>query len=156
MNRINLEKIKKITQEFFEKTGLDMRVEVKNPEDLVVPVSLTIEEPQILIGEQGQTLAEIQRLLKLILRKKIEEPFYVDLDINDYKKQKIAYLKEIAITTADEVALTKKEKYLPVMAAFERRIIHVALASRTDVVTESIGQEPERKVAIRPQPLKTI
>ena len=126
-----------------------MQVEVKTPEDLVVPVSLTTEEPQILIGEQGQTLTEIQRLLKLILRKKIEEPFYVDLDINNYKKKKIEYLKETAITAADEVFLTKKEKELPPMPPHERRVVHMALVARTDVVTESIGQEPERKVVIR-------
>jgi len=152
MDQINLEKIKKAAKEFFEKTGLTIEVEIKKPEDLTIPVNLTMEEPQILIGEHGQTLAEIQRLLKLVLRKKIEEPFYVNLDINDYKKKKIEYLKEMAKSVADEVALTKEEKYLPVMAAYERRIIHVELASRGDVTTESIGQEPERRIVIRSQP----
>jgi len=97
-------------------------------------------------------LAEVQRLLKVILKKQIipEEPFYVDLDINDYKKKKIEYLKEVARTTADEVTLTKKEKHLPPMSAFERRIIHLELASREDIITESIGLEPERKVVIGP------
>ena len=151
MDQSNLEKIKKVAEEFFEKTGLTIEVEIKNPEDLTIPVNLTMEEPQIFIGERGQTLAEIQRLLKLVLRKKIEEPFYVNLDINDYKKKKIEYLKEMAKSVADEVALTKEEKYLPVMAAYARRIIHVELASRGDITTESIGEEPERKVVIKPR-----
>lgn len=149
-----IEKIKKATQEFFEKTGLEVVVEVKNPQDSTVPVCLTVAEPQVLIGERGQNLAEIQRLLKAVLKKQIavESPFYVDLDINDYKKKKIEYLKEIAKNTADEVVLNKKEKYLPAMPAFERRIIHLALASRNDVITESVGQEPERKIIIRVYP----
>ena len=81
-----------------------------------------------------------------------EEPFYIDLDINNYKKKKMEYLKELAKSVADEVAITKKEKELPPMSAYERRIIHLELAARGDVTTESIGQEPERKVVIRSYP----
>ena len=40
------------------------------------------------IGDQGQTLAELQHLLKAVLRKKTKELFFVDLDINGYKKKK--------------------------------------------------------------------
>jgi len=154
MTQEQIEKIKKVTQEFFEKTGLEIGVEIKNPQDSTIPIRLTMSEPQILIGERGQSLAEVQRLLKVILKKQIisEGPFYVDLDINDYKKKKIEYLKEVAKATADEVALTKKEKYLPPMSAFERRIIHLELASREDIITESIGQEPERNIVIKSYP----
>lgn len=154
MTQANLNKIKEIAQEFFQKMGLEIEVEVKSLQDLTIPINLKMAEPQILIGERGQTLAEIQRLLKAILRKKIavEEPFYINLDINEYKKKKTEYLKEMARTAADEAVLTKKEKILAPMPAFERRIIHLELASRGDVTTESIGQEPERKVVIRSYP----
>jgi spoIIIJ-associated protein len=89
--------------------------------------------------------------LKEILRKKIEEQFFIDLDINDYKKKKTEYLKEVARTTADDVSLTKKEKQLAPMPAYERRIIHLELADRSDVITESIGEEPERSVIVKPK-----
>lgn len=154
MTQINLEKIKEVTQDFFTKTGLTPEIEVATPENNTVPINLKMEEPQILIGERGQTLAEIQHLLKAVLKKQItaDEPFYINLDINDYKKKKVEYLKEMARTAADEVALTKKEKHLPAMPPYERRIIHLELASRSDIITESIGQEPERKVVIRAHP----
>ena len=154
MTPTELKKIEEVTKEFFQKTGLDVQVQIKSHQDSTLPIVLTMEEPQVLIGERGQTLIELQRLLKIILRRQVsqESPFYVDVDINDYKKKKSEYLREMARTTADEVALTKKEKYLPVMAAYERRIIHVELASRIDVVTESDGQEPERRVMIKSRP----
>ncbi len=154
MTQDNLEKIKQITRELFKKMDLGIEVEVKKPQDQTLPIDLKMEEPQILIGERGQTLAEIQHLLKVILRRKIvpEEPFYINLDINDYKKKKAEYLKEMARSAADEVTLTKKEKILAPMPAYERRIIHLELADRTDVTTESTGQEPERQVVIRPYP----
>ena len=152
LNSIDLEKIKKITEEFFDKATFKVEIEVLPEKDQTVPINLKTEEPQILIGEGGQTLTEIQHLLKAILKRKIEENFYIDLDINDYKKKKKEYLKELARSAADEVTLTKKEKILPPMPAYERRIIHLELAERNDVTSESIGKEPERRVVIRPYP----
>jgi len=148
----NLEVIKKTAEEFFKKTTFEVEIEFLPPQELTLPIDLKTDDPQILIGERGQTLVEIQHLLKIILKKKIQEPFFIDLDINSYKKKKIEYLKELAKSVADEVALIKKEKSLAPMPAYERRIIHLELADRQDVTTESIGQEPERRIIIKPYP----
>ena len=148
----NLEEIKKTTKEFFQKTTFDVEVNVLPPKDQTISIQLKIDDPQILIGERGQTLAEVQHLLKAILKRKINEIFFLDLDINDYKKKKIEYLKELACSIADEVALTKKEKILSPMPAYDRRIIHLELADRPDVNTRSIDEEPERKVVVSPYP----
>ncbi|KPJ73712.1 hypothetical protein AMJ48_00765 [Parcubacteria bacterium DG_74_1] len=145
-----LETIKKNVREFFQKTTFQVEIEFLPQKDSALPINLKAEDPQILIGDQGQTLAEIHHLLRAILRKKIEEPFFIDLDINGYKKKKSEYLEDLARSAADEVALTKKEKSLPPMLAYERRIIHLALASRSDVSTESVGQEPERRIVVKP------
>jgi spoIIIJ-associated protein len=152
MSPTNLKEIKKITKEFFNKTTFDVEIEFFPQKDLTIPIDLKTEDPQILIGEKGQTLLDIQHLLKSILKRKIQEEFYIDLDISGYKKKKTEYLKELAKTTADEVSLMKKERALPFMSAYERRIIHMELAGRDDIVTESIGREPQRKVIIKPYP----
>ena len=144
------EKIKKIVEEFFEKMNFKVDIDLGKEKENVLPLSLKTEEPQILIGGGGKTLIEIQKILGKILRKKLGEQFFLDLDINQYKKNKIEYLKDLAKTTADEVALSKKEKALPPMSSFERRIIHLALAEREDVTTESEGEGEERKVIIKP------
>ena len=146
----NINEIKKIIQEFFEKTSFEVETEVLSLEDKTIPIRLKTEEPKILIGQNGQTLAEIQHLLKAILSHQIQEQFYIDLDINNYKKKKIEYLRETAKELADEVALGKKEKIMTPMPAYERRIIHLELADREDIATESIGMEPERRIVIRP------
>jgi len=152
LSQNNLTKIKETVKDFFKKMTFEVEIEFSPQEDQTFPINLKTSEPQILIGQRGQTLAEIQHLLKAILKRKIKEPFFIDLDISDYKKKKIEYLKEMAKSAADEVSLSKKEKWLPPMPAYERRIIHLELASRSDVTTESIGQEPERKVIVRPYP----
>ena len=148
----DLKKIKEIVKEFFDKMTIEAQIDFLPPKEETLPINLKVENPQILIGEKGQTLFEIQHLLKAILKREIQENFYIDLDINDYKKKKIEYLKGLARSIADEVALTKKERALFPMPAYERRIVHLEIAERKDVASESIGQEPERRVVIRPYP----
>jgi len=150
ISKEGLEKIRKITKEFFQKTTFDVSLHFSTEEENSLLIEVKTEEPQILIGEKGQTLADIQHLLKIILRKKTEELFYVNVDINDYKKKKAEYLKELANSVADDVVLTKEEKALSPMRAFERRIIHMELAERNGVITESTGEGDERKIVIKP------
>jgi len=150
----NLAKIKEIIKEFFEKTTLDVEVEFLGQKEQSFAVNLKTEEPRVLIGEGGWTLVEIQRLLNVIMRKQIKEQVFIDLDVSNYKKRKIEYLKELARSTADEVALSKEEKVLSSMPAYERRIIHLELKEREDVVTESVGRDPEREVIIKPAPIQ--
>jgi len=148
----NLKIIKQTTEEFFAKLSFEVQIEFLPQKETTLSINLKSEDPRILIGEKGETLFEIQHILRAILKRKIsrtEEPFYLDLDINDYKKKKTNYLKELARSSAEEVALTKKEKILFPMSAYERRIIHLELADEPNIATESIGQEPERKVVIR-------
>lgn len=169
----DIKKIETLIGEFFQKMTIDAKVEVKinapgylispadrentegkneeHPKLDVVELNIKIDDPQILIGERGQTLNEIQRILKNFLNKKLGKLFYLNLDINDYKKKKIEYLKGLAHDLADEVVLTKKEKSFLPMSAYERRIVHIELANRPDIATESEGEEPCRKVIIKPK-----
>ncbi|XOB42756.1 MAG: protein jag [Candidatus Nealsonbacteria bacterium] len=152
LNQTDLEIIKQITKEFFKKTSFDVEIEFLSQQELIIPINLRTDEPKILIGERGQTLGEIQRLLKAILRRRINQDFYIDLDINGYKKRKVEYLKELAKSIADEVSLMKEEKVLPSMPDYERRIIHLELSEREGIATDSVGRDPDRKVIIRPCP----
>jgi len=146
---IDLEQAKKEAILFFEKLNFKAKLKKTKIENETIILDFEVEDAENLVGE---TLFEIQHLLKAILKKKTKENFYLDLDINDYKKKKIKYLQELAKSVADEVALTKKEKILDPMPAYERRIIHLILAERPDVTTESIGKEPNRRVVIKPYP----
>ncbi len=152
LNKEQLQTIEKEIQSFLEKLEMPGSITVEQAEgaeEPVIQVAVLVDEPKIIIGEKGQTLFELQHILKLILRKKITEPFYLSLDINEYKKNKEEYLRDLAQTAADEVILLKKPKELPPMLASERRIIHMALASRTDVTSESIGDGPDRRVVVK-------
>jgi spoIIIJ-associated protein len=149
-----LKKAKEIIEEFFAKACLGAEVSFGSVQNQTLPVDLKMDEPQAMIGERGQTLSEVQRLLKMIVKKQTgtKELFYLDVDINDYKKKKSDYLREVARTMADEVSLINKERELPPMSPYERRVVHSELASRIDIITESVGLEPDRRVIIKPKP----
>jgi len=146
------QELETMVREFFEKMGFEVTCDIASSQDQVVPVSLRTDEPKVLIGHNGQTLLEIQHLLRVIARRRLQDVVYLDLDINNYKQKKQEYLKETAQSVADEAVFVKKEKALAPMPAYERRIIHLELARRNDVTTESAGEEQEgtRHVVIRP------
>ena len=147
--------IEEAAEEFFKKTTIKPSLvkanKIMEENKDVVNLDVTFEEPQILIGEKGQTLFEIQRLLRAIITKKTQKTFYLNLDINKYKQNKIDYLKKIARETADEVFLTQKERILPPMPSYERRIIHAELTQRPDIITESREEGANRCVVIKPR-----
>jgi spoIIIJ-associated protein len=59
-------------------------------------------------------------------------------------------LRELARKAAREAVLKKKPVELPAMNAYERRVVHSELALRPDVMTESSGEEPNRRVVVKP------
>lgn len=151
LTKEDLQTIENEAKRFFEKLGMGSSFEVEEGEDGVVAVRVTVEEPEMFIGERGQTLFEMQHIFKSMVRKKVSEPTHLYLDVNDYRKNKEEYLRELARNAADEVALFRRQKELPPMPAAERRIIHMELAGRDDVVSESIGEGPDRRVVVKLQ-----
>ena len=143
-------RIKKEAEDLFKMmTFSPNKIDVVSLDDVYL-IKVDMDNPKTLIGERGQTLLEIQHILRLIIKKKIQKEIFIELDINDYKKKKKEILNEIAKDIGNEVAFYKKEKILPPMNPYERRIIHLALKEMKGVETESIGEGPNRKVVIRP------
>jgi len=143
------EVVEATAKKIFSMIGLEGSIQVEKNEDSGFLIDVTCQDPHLYIGEKGQTLSEILYIVKSLLRRKLGEPIYVALDINDYWKNKEHYTRELARTTADEVSLFKAPKELLPMNAQERRIVHMALQERNDVETESIGEGAERRVVVK-------
>lgn len=118
----------------------------------LVNIEIKLDEPKFLIGQNGQTLFEFQKIIKLLIQKKLQLQFYVNVDVNDYKKSKVEYLKKMAYDAANEVYVRREKKSLPPMPAYERRVIHEALSLRSDVATTSEGEGEKRCIIISPLP----
>ena len=97
----------------------------------------------------SQEAAAFEHILYLILRKYKDNSRFI-IDVNNRRREREKLIKELAKTAAHKVSLTKIELALPAMNAFERRLIHIELADRPDLKTESIGEGSNRRIIIKP------
>lgn len=94
-------------------------------------------------------VADFERLANLLAKKHgLEENLFVDM--NNYRKERENLIVELAKAAARKVLITKAEVKLPAMNSYERRLIHMELATRPDVKSESSGEGKERFVVVRP------
>ncbi len=110
----------------------------------------TQNDSKFLIGQHGSNLFALEHLLRSIIYKNGHN-IHLNIDINDYKKQKDQLIANIAKDAAIQASLEKKPIVLRPMNAYERRIVHMNVADDNRVETESIGEGDERKVIIKPK-----
>ncbi|UCH42722.1 MAG: protein jag [Dehalococcoidales bacterium] len=105
----------------------------------------------ILIGRRGQTLTSLQYILRLIVghQTKVWEPIFIDVE--GYKQRRYQGLQNLARNMAEQAEAKGVPFTLEPMSAYERRIVHLALAEHPRVTTESIGQGEARRVVIIPR-----
>lgn len=114
-------------------------------------IDIVGDDSGLLIGRRGQTLQSLQFVVNLIVRKEYGENARVVLDVEQYRQRREASLRDMAIKVADRVQQTGRSITLEPMSAADRRIIHISLADREGISTESIGFGDDRKVSIIPQ-----
>ncbi len=145
-------KIEKLIEEVVKKllTKLNLKGEIKiTKENSVFLINIDLPSPSILIGYEGKNLKAFQHILRLILRKKEGKRVNVLVNIGDFREREEKGLIQLAKNSAKKVKETGKFIILRPMNSFERRIVHLALAEEEDIETESVGEEPERRVIIR-------
>lgn len=142
------EKLEEILKNIFEITNEKVSYTIEKSGN---QINLTIkgDEMSHLIGYKGKTIEAFQSLLNSMLQRENEEYAKVFVEINDYKKKKEEKLRKLANKMAANCVKFRKPIKLEPMSAYERLIIHRELADRKDVETESIGEEPRRRVVIK-------
>jgi spoIIIJ-associated protein len=134
--------------------GFDATVEVAAGETSrlnVVAQGDDRESLGALIGRKGERLSALQHLVNLMLSKEMGSWTRVLVDVEDYRGRRERQLRELADRAAARVMETGKMLQLEPMPALERRWIHLALKSNPDVATQSIGEEPNRRIVVVPR-----
>lgn len=111
---------------------------------------INTQEAKYLIGEKGSNLSSLEFLVKVVCQRKNIDTGKIYIDINNYRKERVRFLKEVARTAAQRVILTKEAVLLSPMPAFDRKIIHTELSVNPGIKTESAGIAEERRVVIKP------
>jgi spoIIIJ-associated protein len=134
--------------------GFDATVEVAAGETSrlnVVAQGDDRESLGALIGRKGERLSALQHLVNLMLSKEMGSWTRVLVDVEDYRGRRERQLRELADRAAARVMETGKMLQLEPMPALERRWIHLTLRDHAGVATQSIGEEPNRRVVLVPR-----
>jgi spoIIIJ-associated protein len=113
-----------------------------------VNVDITGQDLSILIGRQAETLNALQYIAGLMVSKEVGRSLTLVIDVQGYRKRREQQLRQLARRMADQAIKTGRRQVLEPMPANERRIIHIELRDHPQVTTESIGEDPRRKVTI--------
>jgi spoIIIJ-associated protein len=118
-----------------------------------IPVRVDVHgnDLSILIGPRAETLNALQYIAGLIIGKELGHTIPLVVDVEGYRTRREQQLRQLARRMADQAIKTGRRQVLEPMPANERRLIHIELRSNLQVTTESIGEEPRRKVTIVPK-----
>lgn len=124
----------------------------RGPEDEedeeMVMVNVEGNDLSILIGRRSETLNALQYISSLIVSKRLDRWVPLMIDVQGYRARRERQLRQIARRMADQAVNTGRRQILEPMPANERRLIHLELRNHPQVETESVGDEPNRKVTI--------
>jgi spoIIIJ-associated protein len=145
---------KAILEQLMGHLGFEVRVEVDSGETSRLNVVGDGDEKEALgalIGRKGERLSALQHLVNLMLSKEIGTWTRVLVDVEDYRGRRERQLRDLATRAAARVVETGKMLQLEPMPALERRWVHLTLRDNPGVATQSIGEEPNRRVVLVPR-----
>lgn len=103
-----------------------------------------------LVGRNGEVIDAIQYIASQVVGRGEGGRRRVSIDAGGYRARREKMLTELAERAANEAVEFGEEIELDVMTPHDRRIVHMALKERTDVVTRSEGDEPRRRIVVEP------
>lgn len=103
----------------------------------------------LLVGRNGEVLEALQELTRLAVYRETGERSRLMLDVGGHRAEQRTRLVALAETSIAEVKESGESVSLEPMSAFERKVVHDAVAA-AGLTSESEGAEPKRHVVILP------
>lgn len=152
-----ISQIKDLVKELFERTGFQCSFvdfeqytpESGGPAHYLVKIH-SEEDCAYLLGRHGANFRSFEHLARLVIYRALDKKVPFSLDLNGYRQERRNHIIDLAKIVAQRVRETKKAEALFPMPAFERRIVHMELVAMPDIITESIGEEPKRRIVVKP------
>lgn len=133
----------------FENLSLENHKSPEGQKVFIVKVK-SGDDCSLLLDDKGRNLKALEYIVRLIALKGLDQRVGLVLDLNNFLEKRNSRISELARLVAERVQTTQRAFTLRPMSAYERRLVHLELAGWADVKTESIGEEPKRRVVIRP------
>ena len=142
--------IKKTIKSLLKDMGFDVDIEVTMNNDTPT-YRLYSTNDALLIGKDGKNLKALTTVVNAIVTKNISSNYRFLIDVSDYKEKNDRRIEKLAKSIAREVKATKVEVKMDSMNSYQRRLVHNILNNNKYVYTESVGEEPNRSVVIKPR-----
>jgi spoIIIJ-associated protein len=113
-------------------------------------VSIVGADLSKLVGADGATLEALQELTRLAVARETGTRSRLMLDIGGYRARRREELSALGRATAQEVKDSGEPRRLDPMTPFERKVVHDAVAEVDGITSESEGEEPQRRIVVRP------
>ncbi|CFX25309.1 Single-stranded nucleic acid binding R3H [Syntrophomonas zehnderi OL-4] len=139
---------RQVVEDILDRMKIDYQINNVEAEKGTVRINIVGNDMGLLIGRKGETLNSLQFIAGLIINRQLEQKIRLVLDVEDYRKKREESLESLAIRLSDKVKKTQKNVVMRPMSSQERRIVHTVLQEDPQIVTYSMGDEPNRKVVI--------
>jgi spoIIIJ-associated protein len=113
-------------------------------------IDLEGSDLDVLVGSNGETLDALQELTRIAVLRQSKRRVRLLLDINGFRSRQRDRLVTVVKATAERVIRSREEHEFEPMTPAERKVVHDAVAAIDGVRTESLGEDPYRRVVIRP------
>ncbi|HVN12444.1 MAG TPA: R3H domain-containing nucleic acid-binding protein [Kineosporiaceae bacterium] len=129
----------------------DIDIDVENGRASVAILTENGADRQLrsLVGPRGEVLEALQELARLAVQARTGERSRLMLDVAGYRAGRRRALEDVAARAIGEVRRTGTAVRLEPMNAFERKVVHDAVAE-AGLASESEGEEPDRRVVVQP------
>jgi spoIIIJ-associated protein len=109
------------------------------------------DELGLLIGPKGATLLAVQDLARTVVQRRTgARQGRLLVDVAGYRQKRKEALERFTAKVASEVLASQTAAALEPMSSADRKIVHDTANAIEGVATSSEGEEPRRRVVIRP------
>ena len=129
---------------------IDADIDVEVGDD-AIEIAVTGQDLGMLIGPKAATLTAIQELTRTAVQRHVDERIArISVDVAGYRQKRKEALERFTRQVAQEVVDSQEERVLEAMSAADRKVVHDTANDIEGVSTSSQGEDPNRRVVIRP------
>lgn len=144
------EEVEHFVKELVDKSSLDLRVQITEPEPDNIEVSFQGFDLPLLLGHNAELLDALQYIARRAFASAVASGIQIDFDANGYRDARKEELQLMAQKAAERVKTSKVPFVFDPMSAQDRRAIHTALVDIEGIRTESEGDGQMRRVKVLP------
>lgn len=133
----------------FEDLNVEKKIGPEEQEIFIVRIK-SDDDCSSLLDDKGKSLRAFEYIVRMLAIKESNQKIGLVIDLNNFLEKRNSRISELARLVAKRVRATQKSFVLSPMSAYERRLVHLELAALPGIITESVGEEPKRRVVIKP------